>query len=191
MGRRRLDRTPADARTDRRVSVRLSASPAALAAQQSRLRPHRTVSRTVYLYIVEHGVDVLYCRRQGLPGRHGTGTSVRRCMPDGDRPIGGGADRGSRRRGRTGARPGRPDAAGLEDRAPGWPGWRPGACGPPGRSGAGRRTPARNHRVGRGSGRRPGACERRGGAGRCGPGSRGTGGCGCPVRRARSCHHAE
>jgi len=23
------------------------------------------------------------------------------------------------------------------------------------------------------------------------PGRRGTGGCGCPVRRARSCHHAE
>jgi len=43
---------------------------------------------------------------------------------------GGGADRGSRRRGWTGARPGRPDAAGLEDRAPGWPGCRPGACGP-------------------------------------------------------------
>jgi hypothetical protein len=30
----------------------------------------------------------------------------------------------------NGARPGRPDAAGLEDRAPGWPGCRPGACGP-------------------------------------------------------------
>ena len=45
----------------------------------------------------------------------------------------------------------------------------------PGRSGAGRRTPARNHRVGRGSGRRPDARERRGGAGRCGPGSPGYG----------------
>jgi len=43
----------------------------------------------------------------------------------------------------------------------------------PGRSGAGRWTPARNHRAGRGSGRRPDARERRGGAGRCGPGSPG------------------
>ena len=53
----------------------------------------------------------------------------------------------------------------------------------PGRSGAGRRTPARNHRAGRGSGRRPGARERRGGAGRCGPG--------CPVRPYPACRHAE
>jgi len=43
----------------------------------------------------------------------------------------------------------------------------------PWRSAAGRRTPPRNHRAGRGSRRRPDARERRGGAGRCGPGSPG------------------
>jgi hypothetical protein len=43
----------------------------------------------------------------------------------------------------------------------------------PGRSGVGRRTPARNHQVGRGSGRLPDARERHGGAGRRGPGSPG------------------
>ena len=74
--------------------------------------------------------------------------------------------------GETGARPRRPDAAGLEDRAPGWPGCWPGACGP--RAIRGREADAsRNHRAGRGSGRRPDARERRGGAGRCGPGSPG------------------
>jgi hypothetical protein len=52
------------------------------------------------------------------------------CLPHGDRPPGGGADRGSRRRGER--EPGRDarNAAGPGDRAPGWPGWRPGACGP-------------------------------------------------------------
>ena len=61
---------------------------------------------------------------------------------------------------------------GLEERAPGWP-----AVGrvpaDPGRSGAGRRTPARDHPAGPGSDRRPDAPERRGGAGRRGPGSPG------------------
>ena len=69
------------------------------------------------------------------------------CLPHGDRPPGGGADRGSRRRGerepgrdagmppgsRTGLREGR--AAGRVPAVPG-------------RSGAGRRTPARDHRDG-------------------------------------------
>jgi hypothetical protein len=52
------------------------------------------------------------------------------CLPHGDRPPGGGADRGSRRRGVNGSPAGTPDAAGLEDRAPGWPGCRPGASRP-------------------------------------------------------------
>jgi hypothetical protein len=94
------------------------------------------------------------------------------CLPRGGRPPGGGADRESRRRGER--EPGR-DArmppglgTGLRDgRAAGR------VPAVPGRSGAGRRTPARNHRAGRGSGRRPDARERRGGAGRCGPGSPG------------------
>jgi hypothetical protein len=38
---------------------------AALAAQQSRLRPNRTVSRAAYLYIVELGGNFLNCR---IPG---------------------------------------------------------------------------------------------------------------------------
>jgi len=46
--RRPMPQQDRGSRADRRVSARLSANPAALAAQQSRLRPHRTVSRTVY-----------------------------------------------------------------------------------------------------------------------------------------------
>ena len=42
---------------------------------------------------------ILFRRRQGLPGRNGTGTSVRRCMPDGVRHPGGEADRRSRAKG--------------------------------------------------------------------------------------------
>jgi hypothetical protein len=49
------------------------------------------------------------------------------CLPHGDRPLAVELIEGH---GAGGARPGRPDAAGLEDRAPGWPGCRPGACGP-------------------------------------------------------------
>ena len=39
------------------------------------------------------------CRRQGLPCRNGTGTCVRRCMPDGVRHPDGEADRRSRAKG--------------------------------------------------------------------------------------------
>ena len=79
---------------------------------------------------------------------------------------------------------------GLEERAPGWP-----AVG---------RVPADPGRSGPGDGRQRGiiqqarvptdgrtprnvAVEPAGAV----PGRRGTGGCSCPVRRARSCHHAE
>jgi hypothetical protein len=61
------------------------------------------------------------------------------------------------------------------------------SLGPPVARSTGR-TPARDHRAGRGSGRRPGARERRGGADRCGPGSPEYG---CSMRRARSFHHVE
>ena len=61
---------------------------------------------------------------------------------------------------------------GLEERAPGMAGCRPGACGPRAIR-AGRRTPARDHPAGPGSDRRPDAPERRGEAGRRGPGSPG------------------
>ena len=118
-------------------------------------------------------VDVLICRRQGLPGLPWcAGVPVRRACRTGTVPLavelieghGAGGEREPGRDARmppgsrTGLRDGR--AAG---RVP----------ADPGRSGAGRRTPARNHRAGRGSGRRPDAREPRGGAGRCGPGSPG------------------
>jgi hypothetical protein len=113
------------------------------------------------------------CCRQGLPGLPWcAGVPVRRACRTGTVPLavelieghGAGGEREPGRDARippgsrTGLRDGR--AAG---RVP----------ADPGRSGAGRRTPARNHRAGRGSGRRPDARERRGGAGRCGPGSPG------------------
>jgi hypothetical protein len=116
---------------------------------------------------------VLVCRRQGLPGLPWcAGVPVRRACRTGTVPPGGGADRGSRRRGeREPSRDARMppgSGTGLRDgRAAGR------VPADPGRSGAGRRTPARNHRAGRGSGRRPDARERRGGAGRRGPGSPG------------------
>jgi hypothetical protein len=93
------------------------------------------------------------------------------CLPHGDRPW-----RWSRSRvtaqGVNGSRPGRPDAAGLEDRAAGWPGCWSGACGP--RAIRGREADASPKLSSRpGSGRRPDARERRGGVGRCGPGSPG------------------
>jgi hypothetical protein len=46
---------------------------AASVAQQSRLRPNRTDSRTVYLYIAEFGVNVLNCRRARLRGTNVSG----------------------------------------------------------------------------------------------------------------------
>ena len=146
---------------------------AASAVQQSRLRPNRTDSRTVYLYTAEFGVNVLNCRRQGLPGLPWcAGVPVRRACRTGTVPLavelieghGAGGEREPSRDARmppgsrTGLRDGR--AAG---RVP----------ADPGRSGAGRRAPARNHRAGRGSGRRPDAREPRGGVGRRGPGSPG------------------
>ena len=114
-----------------------------------------------------------FCRRQGLPGLPWcAGVPVRRACRTGTVPLavelieghGAGGEREPGRDARmppgsrTGLRDGR--AAGRVPAVPG-------------RSGAGRRTPARNHRVGRGSGRRPDARGRRGGAGRCGPGSPG------------------
>jgi hypothetical protein len=42
------------------------------------------------------GAGLLSCRRQGLPDCHGTGTSVRRCMPQGVRHPDGETDRRSR-----------------------------------------------------------------------------------------------
>ena len=111
------------------------------------------------------------------------------CLPHRDRPPGGGADRGSCA-GVNGRPAGRPDAAGLGGRALEWAGCLPGACGPRAIRG-GRRTPARDHRVGRGSGRGRApvnvAVEPAGAV----PGRRGAGGCDCPVRRVWSCHHAE
>ena len=117
--------------------------------------------------------DILICRQQGLPGLPWcAGVPVRRACRTGTVPLavelieghGAGGEREPGRNARmppgsrTGLRDGR-----TAGRVP----------ADPGRSGAGRRTPARNHRVGRGSGRRPDARERRGGAGRCGPASPG------------------
>ena len=119
------------------------------------------------------GANIRSCRQQGLPGLPWcAGVPVRRACRTGTVPLavelieghGAGGEREPGRDARmppgsrTGLRDGR--AAG---RVP----------ADPGRSGAGRRTPARNHRAGRGSGRRPDAREPRGGAGRRGPGSPG------------------
>ena len=80
------------------------------------------------------------CRGQGLPDRHGAGTSVRTCTPDGVRHPDGEADRRSRRKGRaagTQARtiqlpqapsdldPGRRQAPALDHRRAPHPGSRP------------------------------------------------------------------
>ena len=66
------------------------------------------------------------CKRPQLPPTGSSWIAVVRwrprpsCLPHGDRPPGGGADRGSRRRGVNGGPAGgRPDAAGLGDRVPG------------------------------------------------------------------------
>jgi hypothetical protein len=45
--------------------------------------PGRAV-RLEYLCIAVLPENARSCRRQGLPDRHGAGTSVRKCMPDGD-----------------------------------------------------------------------------------------------------------
>ena len=141
-----------------------------------RLRADRAPGPTVDLHVATHTVrlaDVRICRRQGLTGLPWcAGVPVRRACRTGTVPLavelieghGAGGEREPGRDARmppgsrTGLRDGR--AAGRVPAVPG-------------RSGAGRRTPARNHRAGRGSGRRPDARERRGGAGRCGPGSPG------------------
>ena len=106
------------------------------------------------------------CRRQGLPDCHGAGTSVRRCMPHGVRHPDGETDRRSRRRGRAAGTPARtirmPPVSSI---------WIPGrrwALAPDHPAG---RNPAGGH-----------ARERRGGAGRHGPGHQGAGRCGCPER---------
>ena len=115
----------------------------------------------------------LFCRQQGLPGLPWcAGVPVRRACRTGTVPLpvelieGHGAG-GEREPGRDARMP--PGSrTGLRDgRAAGRVPADPGAIR------AGRQTPARDHRAGRGSGRRPGARERRGGAGRCGPGSPG------------------
>jgi hypothetical protein len=141
-----------------------------------RPRADRAPGPTVDLHAATHTVrlaDVRICRRQGLTGLPWcAGVPVRRACRTGTVPLavelieghGAGGEREPGRDARmppgsrTGLRDGR--AAG---RVP----------ADPGRSGAGRRTPPRNHRAGRGSGRRPDAREPRGGAGRCGPGSPG------------------
>jgi hypothetical protein len=141
-----------------------------------RPRADRAPGPTVDLHAATHTVrlaDVRICRRQGLTGLPWcAGVPVRRACRTGTVPLavelieghGAGGEREPGRDARmppgsrTGLRDGR--AAGRVPAVPG-------------RSGAGRRTPARNHRAGRGSGRRPDARERRGGAGRCGPGSPG------------------
>jgi hypothetical protein len=110
--------------------------------------------------------NALSCRRQGLPV-----LPCRACRTGTVAP-GGGADRESRRRSERKPRQGRPDAAGARGAGSGMAGCRPGACGPRAIR-AGRRTPARDHPAGPGSDRRPDAPERRGGAGRRGPGSPG------------------
>jgi hypothetical protein len=88
-------------RTERRLGERLSTQRyASLATWQSRLRAQRMVGRPEYLYIA--------VARDGRPHLPPTGSSwiavVRwrprpSCLPHGDRPPGGGADRGSRCRG--------------------------------------------------------------------------------------------
>jgi hypothetical protein len=135
-------------------------------------RSPRTIPLTLPICSGWWGAEA-HLHRQGLPGLPWcAGVPVRRACRTGTVPLavelieghGAGGEREPSRDARmppgsrTGLRDGR--AAG---RVPADP-WR---------SGAGRRTPARNHRVGRGSGRRPDARERRGGAGRCGPGSPG------------------
>ena len=114
------------------------------------------------------GARLIYrsCRRQGLPV-----LPCRACRTGTVAP-GGGVDRESRRRSERKPRQGRPDAAGARGAGSGMAGCRPGACGPRAIR-AGRRTPARDHPAGPGSDRRPDAPERRGGAGRRGPGSPG------------------
>ena len=127
---------------------------------------------------------MIICRRQGLPV-----LPCRACRTGTVAP-GGGADRESRRRSERKPRQGRPDAAGARGAGSGMAGCRPGACGPRAIR-AGRRTPARDHPAGPGSDRRPDAPERRGGAPARSRVGRGTGGCGCPVRRALSRHYAQ
>ena len=119
------------------------------------------------------------------------GVPVRRACRSGTVPLavelieGHGAG-GEREPGRDAGMP-----PGSGDRVPGWPGCRPGACGP-------RAIRGREADASPGSSGRPGfrqaaghpvnvAVEPAGAV----PGRRGTGGCGCPVRRARSCYHAE
>ena len=139
-------------------------------ARSSRSR-HRF--QPVYLCIAAACRNARSCRQQGLPGLPWcAGVLVRRACRRGTVPwrvelIEGHGAGGEREPGRDARMP--PGSrTGLRD---GRAGGRVPAD--PGRSGAGRRTPARNHRVGRGSGRRPDARERRGGAGRYGPGSPG------------------
>ncbi len=122
------------------------------------------------------------CLRRELTLLPPTGSSwiavVRRrprpsCPPHRDRPPGGGADRGSCA-GVNGRPAGRPDAAGLGGRALEWAGCRPGTCGPRAiRGGEADASPGSSSRPGFRQG--PGARERGGGAGRCGPGSPGCG----------------
>ena len=149
---------------------------ASLAAWQSRFEPNaRPVSLYVYASPPSSGLSASACYacRQGLPGLPWcAGVPVRRAcrteaVPLAVELIEGHGAGGEREPGRDARMP--PGSrTGLRDgRAAGR------VPADPGRSGAGRRTPARNHRAGRGSGRRPDARERRGGAGRCGPGSPG------------------
>jgi hypothetical protein len=76
-------------------------------------------------------MNVLFCRRQGLPGLPWcSGVPVRRAGRTGTVSLAVELIEGNGAGGEREPRPGRPDAAGLEDRAPGWPGCRPDTFGP-------------------------------------------------------------
>ena len=88
-------------------------------------------------------------RRQGFPGLPWcAGVPVRRACRTGTVPLAVELIEGHGAGGEREPRPGRPDAAGLGDRAPGWSGCRPGACGPRRSGPEAEATPASSSRPG-------------------------------------------
>ena len=163
-----------------------------LAAWQSRLRSGGQSARP-YPYATPclGCTSASACRQQGLPGLPWCdGVPVRRACRTGTVPWRW-SSRGSRRRGVNGSPAGTPGCRRARGPGSGMAGLPAGCLRTPGDPGPG-------------GGRQPGIIEQAGvpGGGRTPvnlaveqagavPGRRGTGGCSCPVGRARSCRHAE
>ena len=174
-------------RPDRRVGARL------FGLWRGLSRPGMTywmIACSVYSYIATFGVTIRICRRQGLPGLPWCAGVPVRCASRTEAVslvglIGGHGAGSEREPGRDARMPPGSRTVLRDGRAAGRVPAGPGDLGP----GGGRQPEIIEQAGVPAGGRTPVnvAVEPAGAV----PGRPGTGECGCPVRRARSCHHAE